>query len=109
MGGSGGGFFSSGGSSEPTCAELRFRTTIINPNLDILQNVNIDDILDIELISDEIPAVITKTKSGDVVGSITPSEIARLLECLSKNNTYTATVVDIDSPRCEILVKHAFS
>jgi len=93
MSGSGGG--GGGGSFEPVknCDNISFNTDINSPQEQALEGLEAQDKLDVVLISNTVTVV--RQGTGDTVGSINWSSIARLIECLRDGSEYIATIRDI--------------
>jgi len=93
MSGSGGG---SGGSSfEPVkdCGSISFNTDINSPQEDAIDGLEAQDRLDVVLSNNTV--VVVRQDTGDTLGSVNWSSIARLIECLQDGFEYVAVVRDI--------------
>ena len=86
MSGSGGGSVGSGVTTP--CDNLKFKTDLASPKPEAL-NLNIGDILDIDLYGDALVAIY----NGNIMGGIACKESSRLAYCLSKGNSYQASVL----------------
>lgn len=91
-GSSGGG----GGSSfEPVknCASISFNTDINSPQEHSMEGLEVQDKLDVVLSNNTV--VVVRQDTGDTLGSVNWSSIARLIECLRDGSEYMAVVRDI--------------
>ena len=113
MGGSGGngggGLFGGTGSGGPEatpCSKLRFTTTVVSPKIAVLGTINVNQKLRVALIDTDPdrPRVVVQTSNGAEAGSLLPTDLPRLIECLRKGQNYWATVLEIASPRCRVEV-----
>lgn len=110
MGGSGGN--SSFGSLGPrdrheiACESLRFRTAVIGPDLSILSLLSVGDTLNVVLnqMPKDQPSINLVTSKGQVLGSLLPSELGRLIQCINGGTNYEAKIQEIRSPKCVVEV-----
>jgi hypothetical protein len=106
MGGSGGGGYfggsRGGGGNECSCEDLRIRTAIVNPDLQVLRGLVVGSVLRVELVEDDParPRVVLCDPTGREAGSIIPSSLPRLIQCLRNGYVYEARVLEISIPRC---------
>ncbi|MCU7804257.1 MAG: hypothetical protein KZQ96_13750 [Candidatus Thiodiazotropha sp. (ex Lucinoma borealis)] len=91
MSGSGGG--GGGGETVTNCAAISFNTDINSPQGPVLEGLETQDNLNVEL--DNNTVVVVRQDTGDTLGSINWSSIAKLIECLREGFEYAATVRDI--------------
>ena len=93
MSGSGGG---SGGSNfEPVkdCGSISFNTDVNSPQEHAIVGLEAQDKLDVILSNNTV--IVVRRDTGDILGSVNWSSIARLIECLQDGFEYVAVVRDI--------------
>jgi len=90
---SGGGSSGSYGSG-PSGSDCNIIVTVPlnSPKPSVVSGIKVDDVLNVELDS-EGKTVLAKTTKGAIAGSLTPAELADLIDCLKKGVKYSATVV----------------
>jgi ribosomal protein S1 len=103
MSGHGGGDFVPDVSPLP-CAKLNVKTTLNSPVPKVLSTLKKDDVLDVSLQGKKGPLVAV-TAGGDVAGSITSSQLAKLIECIQDGYTFVAVVLRVDKGMCEVEVR----
>lgn len=106
MGGSGGnssfGSFGPRDRQEIACESLRFRTSVIGPDLSILSALTVGDVLSVVLNQQHQSSINLVTSQGQILGSILPSELGRLIQCINGGTNYEAKIQDIRSPKCVV-------
>jgi len=90
MSGSGGG--SGGTNFEPVkdCGSISFNIDINSPQEHAMEGLEAQDKLDVVLSNNMV--VVVRQDTGDMLGSINWSSIARLIECLGDGFEYVAVV-----------------
>ena len=78
---------------EMNCGSISFNTDINSPQENTLAGLEVRQQLNVRL-SDGV-VVVVRTDTGDIVGSINWSSIAKLIECLSDGYEYVALIRDI--------------
>lgn len=85
---------SSGGyEPELDCGSISFNTDINSPQEKAIEGLEVQQKLNVELSGASV--VLTRPDTGETVGSVNWSSIAKLIECLSEGNEYVAVVRDI--------------
>ncbi|MBU0923459.1 hypothetical protein KKG81_01125 [bacterium] len=105
--GSGGNIFTSGGSGNTggktkNCSTLKGKTIIMSPNMTYFMSAFVGSQLEVIIVNETVALV---NKLGDEVGSINPSWIVDLIECLKKRNKYLATIVTINGAAIEVFIE----
>lgn len=94
---SGRSFIRGGGNSTETpiqdCTNLSGNTHVISPTMVYFGTASIGDILNIEL---DNSIVILLDSSGNEVGTINPTWIIKLIDCLNNGNKYVAVITKIN-------------
>lgn len=93
MSGSGGG---GGGSDfEPVkdCGSISFNTDINSPQEGAIEDLEVANRLDVVLNNNIV--IVVRQDTGDTIGSVNWSSIARLIECLQDGFEYVAVIRDI--------------
>lgn len=113
MGGSGGsssfGALGPRDRQEISCESLRFRTAVISPELGVLRTLSVGDPLFVVIHQDEgePPSINVVTSKGQILGSLLPSSLGRLIQCINGGTIYEAEIVEINSPKCVVDVHPA--
>ncbi len=104
---------SSGGGGYPTinrpggnddCSSLVINANLASPDLDVLSNLNIGDILDIVTISDQGP-LRALDSDGNIVGNILSREQIRLLSCIVKGVVFQAEIIALNEGQCTVQIR----
>ena len=83
--------------------DISARVPINSPIPKVVKTLQVGDELDVELRKDGSKKIVAAvTRSGEVAGSLTPRQLADLIECLENGVRYTARVSKIDSGFCEV-------
>lgn len=98
--GSGGGL-----PDEPTSCLFTFQTTLNSPNLGVLASLKVDDVLDVQILSQQPEIIGAVHASLGLAGTITSQQVTRLLNCLRGGFHYDAIVIEIRSPICRVEVR----
>jgi len=93
MSGSGGGGGNTSVEPVMNCASISFNTDINSPHEEALEGLKARDKLDVVLSNNTV--VVVRQDTGDTLGSVNWSSIARLIECLRDGFEYVAVVRDI--------------
>lgn len=93
MGGSGGGWTPTVPSSP--CERINFRANINSPQPAILNLLKVTDVLDVKLRTTPVVSIIVEY-AGNFAGSLTGTEISKLIMCIQNGFEYSATIVTID-------------
>lgn len=105
MSGRGGG----GGDFEPTrkpsCDEIAEKTVLNSPVPAVLDELKKGDVLKLRVQTTANAKTVRAYWGQKVAGSITFANLRTLINCLEDGHTYTATVVEIRSGRCEVLIE----
>lgn len=85
-----------GGAADPIlrCESISFNTDVNSPQAEALAGLEVKDKLDVVL--DNYIVVVRRQDTGDLVGTINWSSIARLIECLEEGHAYVALIRDIE-------------
>lgn len=93
MGGSGGGWTPTVPSSP--CERINFRANINSPQPAVLGPLGLGTELDVKL--QTIPTIsVVMEYSGAIAGSLTGTEVSKLINCIQNGFEYSATIVTID-------------
>ncbi|MGV8131393.1 MAG: hypothetical protein ACP5N7_04830 [Candidatus Pacearchaeota archaeon] len=92
------------GTSE-SCEFLSIKTQVASPDPAVLRKISTTTILNVVLQNPTGPVEL-HTKDKEVVGAVIPSEIAKLIQCISDGYSYKAKVLKITGGNCEILITH---
>lgn len=100
MSGSGSSYsFGSGDSSggDYDCLKYVERVQLSSPVPEVVSGLNVGDLLDVRLHQTPTVTIIQAfAATGEVAGSLVPSEMARLINCLRDGVEYSAHVLSID-------------
>lgn len=103
MSGSNGDSFGGGGVSNFSCNNVYIITTVVSPDPTVLKAVTVGETLKVSLQSPTGPLVLI-TNSGDILGSIFPSDLAALIQCISDGNSYEAEIKNIAGAKVTVLI-----
>lgn len=88
-----------------SCEKLVITTVLVNPVMAIIRNLNINDILDIEIVSNI--GVIAKA-NGQIAGivRVDSTNMDKLIDCIEGGTVYKGTVIGLDIPNgvCRIRI-----
>lgn len=86
-----------GNGGGPTCADLKFSTTIASPDPDGIGALTPGDVLDVALLEEGGVAIIgVVDDDGSLIGSIVSDRAAQLRECLQRGFAFQAEVESVD-------------
>ena len=94
---------SAGGSRD--CGDFYTETIINSPNFLFLERIEESDILDVAL--SESDQIMIYDDDENPIGSITPDDMAVLVDCLDSGYEYIAIVEEIDGGYCRVSVQPA--
>lgn len=93
MGGSGSGWTPTVPSSP--CERINFRANINSPQPAVLGSLRLSSELDVKL--QTVPAIsVVVEYAGAIAGSLTGTEVSKLINCIQNGFEYSATIVTID-------------
>jgi hypothetical protein len=105
MGGSGGGSPDfgrpTGGSEEPlggdggACANYHEQTVIASPRGAVVRTLSANEVLRLRLTDPERPPVRAETQNGELVGTVMPPTLSKLVTCMRAGHRYEAQVLEI--------------
>jgi hypothetical protein len=101
MSGSGGGPFDFG-DHKKDCKNVSSRAIINSPNQENLQLLKLDSIVELSLQSNKGPIV--AYIDGNVLGSVLPSAMTDIIECMNSGTEFKGRVVVLNGAHCEILI-----
>jgi hypothetical protein len=93
-----------GAFSSVTCDDLGFQTVINSVSEDVLAKLEAGDCLDVVSHLENGRPRATAKKNGEILGSITCAEVAKLLQCLAEGKKFNAVVTSISKGSCRIVV-----
>ncbi len=106
MSGSGGGGLGSGGGERRDCSSLFIDTVLNSPVSKVIAQLKKGDTLKISLEAQKSgKSLVAKTADGKIAGSLTPAEMAQLIECMDEGFHYVAIVVGIDGGQCRVQIR----
>lgn len=86
---------SSGGSGGGNECQLNFHTPLVSPQPEVIKDLQVNDFLRVVLSDDRPNVVECITDKDDIAGTIAPSCIDELIDCLEKGYHYKAKVLSI--------------
>ena len=98
--------FSGGGLVEnpsPDCSNLRLSTKVISPTMSYFSKAVVRSTLEVQLDNSIVELL---DYSGNVVGSICPTWIERLIKCLEDGHKYQAEIETLNGANIDVLIKH---
>lgn len=107
-GGVGGGLPHGGGDASPDCSSLRERTMLASPRPTVVSTLSPDEVLLLELTDGGAP-VRAVTSSGETAGTVMPSSLADLIDCMQSGHTFEARVLAIDGGACMVEIQPRIS
>lgn len=106
-GGSFGGF--SGGdesSDRPSCYDFVERVHVSSPDPAVAVKVKINEVLDVTIQAGTTPILILETQSKEILGSVVPSKMARLLACIADEGVhYMAVILEINQGLIKVEIR----
>lgn len=95
--GSGGSGIGYGGEPEAvgqrSCYDFVERVRVSSPDPEVAREVEVGNVLDVTVDSEETPLLLLATPTGRILGSIVPSGMARLLVCILNEHVHFMAVV----------------
>lgn len=102
MGGSGSGGWTPTSSSDK-CSTLSFEAQLNSPQAAVLATLHLGEYLSVELSA--LPRqVVQVVKNGAVVGAVTGSQTAQLINCLQNGYSFKAEVLSVTGGMCSVRV-----
>lgn len=89
---------------EPSCGDINFETVLNSPVQQVLSQLRKGDCLKVELRTSDKRRTVIASRSGQPAGSITSSDLQRLIECLGKGMTFRAIVLEVTQGLCRVQV-----
>lgn len=86
-----------------SCANLVINTNLATPQVNVINNLNVGDILNINALTDQGP-IQALTDNGLLAGNIISREQIRLLTCLLRGTIFNAEIMNIDNGQCQIRI-----
>lgn len=84
------------------CSTLTFDATVNSPQPGVLAILKVGDVLDV--VPTHIGQGATVSHQGNVVGSLTGTRVAQLINCLNSGFTYSATVKTLSGGHCIVRI-----
>jgi hypothetical protein len=103
-GGGGGGGRRRGGEPSDKCACSFGRVVLASPKAKVIAKLKAREVLKVEL-KDGKPPVLAVTSTDEIAGTIIPTDLSTLVECIKKGHEYEATIVKIDGGACTVDVQ----
>ena len=100
---SGGGDGGTGGPEADRC-DIVSLTNLNSPNAAVVGTLRSGDVLDVHLQVGPPRLLLAATAAGQVVGSITSAEMARLIACIQQGESYVADVLSVRGGICQVRV-----
>ena len=85
-----------------SCATLTFDATVNSPQAGALVQLSIGDTLEVALAHAGQGA--TVSRGGTVVGALTGTRVAQLINCMNSGFTFTATVKTLNGGQCIVRI-----
>lgn len=86
-----------------SCANLVINTNLATPQVNVINNLNVGDVLNINALTDQGP-IQALTDNGLLAGNIISREQIRLLTCLLRGTIFNAEITNIDNGQCQIRI-----
>lgn len=83
-----------------SCELLVVETVLVEPNLEVLQRLEVGNVLTIDINWRSIEALYGE----DVVGKIQTPENSRIIECLDAGTIYVADILSIEEEKCKVKI-----
>lgn len=103
-----GGGYSGGdtGREQLSCYDIVDRVHVSSPDPAIARKLNIGDVLDVTIQTGNSPLLLLETQSREILGSVVPSRMARLLACISNEGVqYMAVILEINQGLIKVEVR----
>lgn len=91
-----------GSSPVDPCSKLTFEATVNSPQASVLAQITVGDVL--EVVSTESGQGAAVLHQGSVVGALTGTRVAQLINCMNSGFTYTATVKTLNGGQCIVRI-----
>ena len=85
------------------CAKIQEELRVISPDPNVLTNLQVNDILDVNSTNGNAPIILV-TSNGNVLGSIIPSSLEILLNCINEGNLFKAVIKSINKGICIVTI-----
>lgn len=101
-GGGGGGYYVPPFRRKVTvsCELLVVETVLVEPNMEILQTLKVDDVLTIGINWRSVEALYGE----EIVGKIQTPENSRIIECMDAGTIYMADILSIEGKKCKVKI-----
>lgn len=86
-----------------SCENLVLITNVASPRADVLSSLNIGDILDVTIVSDQGPIQFLDV-DGNIVGNLVSREQVRLLQCIIGGTSFVAEILQLDKGQCNVKI-----
>lgn len=103
-GGAGGGRRGPRGDGGDPCSCFVDQVVLASPKPKVIAKLEENEVLRVEL-KDGKPPVLAITESNEIAGTIIPTDLSTLVECVEKGHQYQATVVAIDGGSCTVEIQ----
>lgn len=100
--GTGGVSSSASGGSDP--CDITFETVLNSPNVPELQNVTVNEVLEVGLVTENSQQKVIVTKSGTQLGVIVHPLVMDLITCINSRHEYVAKVIALQGIRCQVII-----
>lgn len=84
------------------CATLTFDATVNSPQAGVLAQLSVGDVLDV--VSTHASQGAAVSHQGIIVGALTGTRVAQLINCMNSGFTYTATVKTLNGGQCIVRI-----
>ena len=101
----GGGAGQAPGGTNP-CAQIDETVRLNSPQPAVLAQIKVTEVLKLRATNAKAP-ILAVTSTGQVAGSVIPSSLQRLLECMSAGYEYSATVESLKGGICVVSIRPA--
>lgn len=106
-GGSGGSGFDLGqGKSEISCYSIVQTCHVSSPDPEIIRQIAKNDVLDVVVDQTSTPLLLVKKPDGQILGSVVPPLMARIVSCIIEQGVdYMAVVLDIQGGMVQVQIR----
>jgi hypothetical protein len=84
------------------CSTLSFEATVNSPQPGVLAKLKVGDVLDV--VSTHAGQGAAVSHQGSVVGALTGTRVAQLINCMNSSFTYSATVKTLSGGQCIVRI-----
>ena len=96
--------FYEAGNKDVSCEDLNIKTQLSSPQVEVVNELDIGDILELKLLSQAGPCL--AIFEGRVAGTIINKELRKIVDCMNAGRKFNATVRSIEGGKCSITIKH---